>query len=451
MSEISWLLDRFQQFGDKDAIVWRDKAESYRELSKAIAQAHQELTLRGLGCGSTFLLDADFSPRSIALLLAGWQLGCIIVPLAAHVTRIDRPRIAELCGASWHLHLDPTERLQATPLVPQPTPELLQELANTCSPGLVLFTSGSSGEPKGVVHNVSSLLKKFQTPRHRQRLLTFLLFDHIGGMNTLLYALSNGGCAVSVENREPLTVCRTIQDHRVEVLPTSPTFLNLLLLSGRHLEFDLSSLKLINYATETMPQGLLNRLVQTFPGVEFRQSYGMSELGILRSKSKGNDSCWVKVGGEGFETRIVDGMIQIKAESSMLGYLNAPSPFTNDGWFITQDEVEVDGEWIRIKGRKSDLINVGGEKVFPSEIESVLMDAWNVADAVVGREPHPIIGNIVTARVQLIQDEPRQGAITRLRKHCFERLPPYKVPVKIQIETELPVSDRFKKERRNEQ
>ena len=71
-------------------------------------------------------------------------------------------------------------------------------------------------------------------------------------------------------------------------------------------------------------------------------------LGVLRSKSKSNDSLWVKVGGDGYETRIVDGILQIKAESAMLGYLNAPSPFTDDGWFITGDEVlEKDG-YIRI-------------------------------------------------------------------------------------------------------
>jgi long-chain acyl-CoA synthetase len=67
-----------------------------------------------------------------------------------------------------------------------------------------------------------------------------------------------------------------------------------------------------------------------------------------------------------------DGLLEIKAKSAMRGYLNAESPFTPDGWFKTGDAVEVDGEYIKILGRKSELINVGGEKVYPAEVESVI-------------------------------------------------------------------------------
>src|SRR5690606_3810396 len=196
---------------------------------------------------------------------------------------------------------------------------------------------------------------------HRKRAITFLLFDHIGGINTLLYYLSNGGTIVTVQDRSAHAVCAAIERHRVQVLPTSPTFINLMLVSGAHRSFDLSSLELITYGTEVMPESTLARLNRELPHVQTQQTYGLSELGILRSKSKSSDSLWVKIGGEGFETRVVDGMLEIKAKSAMLGYLNAPSPFTEDGWFKTGDAVEVDGEYIRILGRKSELINVGGE------------------------------------------------------------------------------------------
>ena len=79
----------------------------------------------------------------------------------------------------------------------------------------------------------------------------------------------------------------------------------------------------------------------------------------------------------------------------MLGYLNAPSPFDADGWFNTQDAVEQDGEWLRFLGRTSDLINVGGQKVYPAEVESVLLELENVLDVTVRGEPNPIIGQIV--------------------------------------------------------
>jgi len=103
----------------------------------------------------------------------------------------------------------------------------------------------------------------------------------------------------------------------------------------------------------------------------------------------------MKIGGEGFQTRIVDGLLEIKAESAMLGYLNHESPFTEDGWFKTGDAVEVDGEYIRILGRKSEIINVGGEKVYPAEVESVILQMDGVEDAIVTGAENPIIGKIV--------------------------------------------------------
>ncbi len=132
----------------------------------------------------------------------------------------------------------------------------------------------------------------------------------------------------------------------------------------------------------------------------------MTELGIMRTQSQSNDSVWIRVGGEDYQTRIVDGILHIKAKSSMLGYLNAPSPFDEEGWFNTQDEVDVDGEWLRFKGRKSEIINVGGEKVYPAEVETVLMEDSNVADATVTKEPHAILGNIVVAELTLHEEEP---------------------------------------------
>ena len=178
----------------------------------------------------------------------------------------------------------------------------------------------------------------------------------------MLYTLSNAGCLVTVQDRSPDAVLTAIEKYRVELLPTSPTFINLILLSEAYKNYDLTSLKTVTYGTEPMPESTLLKFHELFPQIDLLQTYGLSEVGILRSRSKSSDSLWLKVGGEGYETRIVDGIFQIKAASAMLGYLNAPSPFTEDGWFNTGDAVEVDGDYIKFLGRKSEMINVGGEK-----------------------------------------------------------------------------------------
>ena len=132
---------------------------------------------------------------------------------------------------------------------------------------------------------------------------------------------------------------------------------------------------------------------------------GLSEVGILRSKSKSSDSLWVKVGGEEFQTRVRNGMLEIKARSAMLGYLNAPSPYTEDGWFMTQDEVEVDGDYIKILGRTSEIINVGGQKVFPAEVESIIQLMEGVEEVAVSSEFNPITGQMVKASLKLSTSE----------------------------------------------
>jgi acyl-coenzyme A synthetase/AMP-(fatty) acid ligase len=329
------------------------------------------------------------------------------------------------------------------------TNPLTLQLIERQHPGLVLFSSGSTGKSKAALHDFIPLLEKFKVPRHRRVTLTFLLLDHIGGINTLFYTLANGGTVVSVPSRDPDVVCRAIETHRVQTLPTSPTFLNLLLISEAYRRYDLSSLELITYGTEVMPESTLHRIHALFPHVQLLQTYGLSELGILRSKSRDSNSLWVKIGGEGFETKVVDGVLWIRARSAMLGYLNAPSPFDEEGWMNTQDVVEVDGEYIRILGRRSEIINVGGQKVYPAEVESVLLQIPNIKDVVVVGERHPITGQIVTACVNLFEPEDLTELKRRVRAFCRERLAPYKIPVKIVITDQEQHSARFKKMRKS--
>ncbi len=177
----------------------------------------------------------------------------------------------------------------------------------------------------------------------------------------------------------------------------------------------------------------LAKLQQIFPNAMLKQTYGLSELGVLRSRSKTDGSLWLKVGGGEFETKIVDNILWIRAESNMVGYLNAPNPFDEEGWFCTGDEVEQDGDYIRFVGRETDIINVGGQKVFPAEVEAVLLEDENIIEAAVYGKQHPLMGQIVAAKITLAKSEELKDVSIRVRKHCSERLAKYKVPVKIEI------------------
>jgi acyl-coenzyme A synthetase/AMP-(fatty) acid ligase len=339
-------------------------------------------------------------------------------------------------------------RDEATDASGDPQRTILQRLRKRGHPGLVLFSSGSTGQSKAAVHDIVGMLAKFKVRRHARRAITFLLYDHIGGFNTMLYQLSNAGCIVTVQGRDPDTVLRAVERHKVELLPTSPTFINLILLSEAYRRYDLSSLKIVTYGTEPMPESTLRRFHQALPNVELQQTYGLSEVGILRSKSRSSDSLWVRLGGEGFQTRVVDGILQIKAESAMLGYLNAPSPFTDDGWFDTGDKVEVDGDYFRILGRQSDIINVGGQKVYPAQVESVVQEMPEVAEVSVYGEKNAIMGQIPCATIRLRQPRDVREFHSELRRFCRQRLQEFQIPVRVRLVESAMHGGRFKKNRR---
>ena len=443
---IDFLLERFDEEPGREAIVWRGESYSYGWLADRVRAWLDQVIPAGPPTGAVVALEADFSPNAIAGLLALVKRGCTVAPIYRD-TRADKARFHKIAqvefvvtiGAGDSAVIGTRQRVADHPL--------FLELRQRSHPGLVLFSSGTSGEPKGAVHDFTGLLEKFTTRRRAARMLQFLLFDHIGGLNTLLYVLSNAGTIILAEERSPDAICRLIEMHRVEVLPTSPTFLNLMLVSEAHRRHDLRNLKRITYGTEPMPPSTLARLHRELPSVELQQTYGLAEVGILRSKSRSDGSLWVKVGGEEFDTRVVNGILQIRARSAMLGYLNAPSPFTPDGWFDTGDQVETDGEYLRILGRASEIINVGGEKVYPAEVESVLQEMDNVEAATVYGEAHALVGQIVCAAVKLRSPEDERRLIVRLKVHCRDKLEPFKVPRKVIIAHEELYGERFKKVR----
>lgn len=134
-------------------------------------------------------------------------------------------------------------------------------------------------------------------------------------------------------------------------------------------------------------------------------------------------------------------------ESAMLGYLNAPNPFTNDGWFNTGDKVEVDGDYFRILGRQSEIINVGGQKVYPAQVESVVQEMPEVAEVLVYGEKNAIMGQIVCAAVRLRETRDAQKFHSELRQFCRQRLQEFQIPVRVTLAENALYGERFKKNR----
>jgi long-chain acyl-CoA synthetase len=440
-----WLVERLSEYGNREAVVRNDQSYSYHDLLQEYCRWKDFLTDQKVLQGEVVVIDSDFSLKAVSLLMALIENKNMIVPLAnsnpeyyheyLNITQADK--VIKVNDSD--IDIQTIDHIK--------TNVLLINFRKKNEPGLILFTSGSSGKPKAVLHSFSKLLMKYHEKQKQYRTLLFLLFDHIGGINTLFYTLANGGTLIQAKGKDIHTICSQIEKNRVELLPTTPTFLTLLLLGEAYQNYDLSSLKLITYGTEPIQESLLNKLNMVLPGVRFKQTYGTSELGILRLRSRSSNSVWIKFDADKYDIKVVDDTLYIKTDTAMEGYLNAPTPFDEEGWYNTQDKVVIDDDYIRILGRESDIINVGGFKVFPAEIEDLILQMSGIINAVVFGERNPITGNIVAMKVNVSTNEDEITLKRRVREFCKDKLKSFMIPAKIYIvDTEL-YNTRFKKMR----
>jgi long-chain acyl-CoA synthetase len=444
---VEWLRNRIAEYESLPAIHWRDKSVTYGELVEKIDWWKDYLSSINVVQGQSVAIVGDHSPAAISLLLALLDGSNIAVPVG-HPTSSALQTSVDLAEVSTVITLDADDAPHVTSHESAHDNELLASLRASGEPGIVIFSSGSTGTPKGAVHNAVRFLKKFEFRTAPMTTIAVPPIDHVAGLDTLFYSLSSGGALVCPADRSPTTVAKAIELHNVELLPASPTFLNMLIMSGVAAEFDLSSVRIVAYGSEVMPDRTLGELSSLLPNARLIQKYGTTEFGSPRTRSNAVGSPMVKIESEGVETKIVDGILWLRSESAMMGYLNAPSPFDDDGWLNTEDMVEVEGEFIRILGRRSELINVGGQKVHPAEIENVLTQMDNVLDAVVYGEQNPLMGNVVATKVTLSQSESLRDFKQRLRSFCQGKLDQYKIPVKVEVTLESNVSPRYKKMRR---
>lgn len=445
MDAVASYFERLSQFGDAPAVRQDGREHSYRELLARRDEWVRFLGANGVSAGTVCAFVGDFSFDTCGLILALVEVRAIFAPLTPAV-KSEVAKFLEIAEAEVVIAQDERGEWTAHETGVRCTNALILSYRREETAGLVVFTSGSTGAPKGILHNCERVLRKFRTVREAHRTVLFLLMDHFGGFNTLLGVFASGGTGICLSERSPSEVCEAIERGRASLLPTTPTFLNLMIASGSYVNRDLSSVRLITYGTEVMSEATLQKVHGLFPNAEIKQTYGLSELGVLRSKSEGSASTFVRLGGPGFEVKIVDATIWIRSEANMVGYLNAPSPFDAEGWLCTGDKVEErEGGFVRILGRESDMINVGGQKVFPVEVETVLCEAENVADAAVFGAKHPLLGAVVHARVTLNSPEDPAALRERLRRHCAMKLARYKVPVKIDVAVDSFMSGRGKK------
>ena len=444
---MSFILEKFKSFNSKNAIVFEDRIYTYEEFIKQIKDYKDILDKHNISSKVVVILG-DYSFYNLALFFALYENKNIIVPITSNIKKVQDDFIEEsFCQT---IIKTDEKNLLIQNLKTTFSHNMIDNLREKNSSGLILFSSGSTGKPKAMIHNLDTLIDSFKDKKEKSmNMLVFLMFDHIGGLNTVFNALCMGACLIIPKIKDAKTICELIEKYKIMVLPSSPTFLNLILISEEYKNYDLSSLRMITYGTETMPQSLLLKLKEVFPKVKFLQTFGTSETGISTTSSKSSNSLFMKLEDINGEYKIVENELWLRSKTQVLGYLNASmDSFTSDGWFKTGDLVEVDGEYIKIIGRAKEVINVGGQKVLPSEIESIILEMEEISDCMVYGEKNAITGQTVVCDVVLNKNI--ENIKKRVRVFCKDRLDAYKIPTKVNVVDKTNFSDRFKKIRRKD-
>lgn len=439
---MSFVLEKFKSFNSKNAIVFEDRIYTYEEFVKQIEEDKNILNKNKISSKVVAILG-DYSFYNLALFFALYENKNIIVPITSNIKKVQDDFIEEsFCQT---IIKTDEKNLLIQDLKNASSHNMIDNLIEKNSSGLILFSSGSTGKPKAMIHNLDTLIDSFKDKKEKSmNMLVFLMFDHIGGLNTVFNALCMGACLIIPKIKDAKTICELIEKYKIMVLPSSPTFLNLILISQEYKNYDLSSLRMITYGTETMPQSLLLKLKEVFPKVKFLQTFGTSETGISTTSSKSSNSLFMKLEDINDEYKIVENELWLRSKTQVLGYLNASmDSFTSDGWFKTGDLVEVDGEYIKIIGRAKEVINVGGQKVLPAEVESIILEMEEISDCMVYSEPNVITGQTVVCDVVLNQEV--ENIKKRVRVFCKDKLDAYKIPTKVNVVDKTNFSDRFKK------
>jgi len=291
----------------------------------------------------------------------------------------------------------------------------------------VIYTSGTTGAPKAVVHTLQSLSRAVR-PSDGSRVWGLVYDPHrLAGLAVLLQAMASGSTLVEARTGSIAERVVSMKSAGVTALSATPTLWRQFLQSGAVRGWPLERITL---GGEVSDQRVLDALASAFPSAHVTHIYAASETGVAFSVGDGKEGfpvTYLSSPPRGVRLEIRDDILWVfSPESSLAG---------PDGFVRTDDVVEVKGDRVVFAGRKTGMVNVGGVKVYPEQVEGVLRTHPSVSEAVVFPKSNPFSGNILLARVTLVS--PLEGAATEIRRWAQSRLPPPMVPAQVVVVDEL--------------
>jgi fatty-acyl-CoA synthase len=395
---LSRIVERWaEQFPAKTALHFHGSDISYEVLWREIDKKSKTLDVRK---GDRVAWLGYNSPEMLVLLFALARRGAILVPLNWRLTAAEHRAILADCKPRWIFHDGDFAKHAATLGVPVGG---LQEQAQSPSQGddgddvLIVYTSGTTGKPKGAVLTQSALLWNGLNSLHahdlRQsdRVLTALPMFHVGGLNIqTLPALLAGATVILHKRFDPAAWLEDVATRKPTLSLLVPAAMQAAIQHPAWRATDLSSLRMLNCGSMIVPDSLIRAFHAR--GVPVGQVYGCTETAPIATVLLREDA-ERKVGSAGkpavhCEVRVVGGEIWVRGPAVMRGYWNDPAgtaaALTAEGWFRTGDLARIDADgFYWIMGRSKDVIISGGENIYPAELENVLADCAAIVEAAV--------------------------------------------------------------------
>lgn len=462
-----------------DAGAIRDdrSALTYRALQRAIHRLADQWTRSGLRPGARIAIIGENDVGVVVAIFAAWRIGAWAVPLNARYTAreldviLDHadPDCVVTVGAAQARHADrmaePTshdrELALTTGGLRAATPSEPDAGSAADRVVLMLYTSGTTGAPKGVMlpHRALAYMASLWTRRPivpGDRVYQVLPLSHSYGLCSYLFGALNLGCEVTLVSRFDAEALRLALADGIALFQGVPAmyarYLAHLAESGQ--AHRAPALKMISTGGAPLDPGLKIAVERTF-GLGLRQAYGLTEAGPTATSPAEPPQPATALGraAPGAEIRLVDpesgqpvsdgaGEIWVRSPGVMRGYFRNPAAtleaLTPDGWLKTGDlaRFEIDGV-LHLVGRAKDIIIRSGFNVYPAEIEAVLGSHPDVVLAAVVGRPEPQGDESVVAFVQLVAGA--TSSSDTLAQHCAANLAGYKRPAEVRIEESLPL------------
>lgn len=432
-----WLCERILRYKD---FVISDQGAYYR--SNHILEMAEALSPELLNCRNKVVLLSETSGvKFLVLLVALAKAGAIIAPISPATDKQEVNKIGGILGAISLVSLTSDFRLVTVRLDFDSVnlPQGMQE-----GPGFIRFTSGTSAESKGVCIDSKAALARATSAaeglclRADDKVLWTLPMEY-HFVAALLAVITAGATIVIPKSKllDPQTEFRNFT-----FLYASPADIRFLINCADPLSFE--SLKTAVCTTGPISDRECEQFREKF-GLAITRVFGAIEVGLGLGNLDTSAHQQSKIEGSigrllpGYQARIIGdekiGPLAFKGAGLFNGYVNPLRQVTevlHDGWFVTSDIAEVleDGS-IRILGRMDSAFNVGGYKVFPEEIERVIMDWKGVEEVLVTPMEHEILGSVASAQVVMVRGS--TFSEIDLRRHCRSSLPAYKVPQQIKV------------------